>query len=329
MGTATAYTVAGLVSALNKIVVPAFNKKLEKLDQGLSKSIMKKYSITPAEIGNYPFAKFLEGLEEKKGSRVYQRPSDAYNMTIKNVEYDKGLELERVAFERAAAAAQASRPLAGLNIQQDQIDSFQTRSVDHPIEKAMTLLEAGDASTYGTCFDGQNLFDTTHDFSNAAGSQSNIQTGTGETATTIHADILSAIGLMQGFTWTDISGSHTRLLNPKVSQVDIVCAPLLFPIMLKLKNQDNISVSEGNMIKGYIRDIHVWPFSDGDDYYVIDASDDMYKPILFQEESRLEFTLPNLQSDAYKEEGLIRYGANYRGGFGYGAWWKAIMVTNT
>ncbi len=326
---AVAYTVDGLVIAFNKVVVAGFNKKLKKLSSGLMKSIVKKYNVTPSEVANYPFSKFAEGLEEKLGARKYQTLSEAYNMTIMNIEYDKGIVLERTKFERAQAAASLN-PLAGLNIQLDQINSFQVRAVDHPIEKAMAFLEAGDTNTYGVCFDGQNLFDTTHSYGNVAGSQSNILTGGGTTLTLIHEDVLTAIGLLQGFTWTS-DDNHSRLLNPQVTKIDIICAPLLYPKFLKLKQENNISVSEGNMVKGFINDILVYPFSDGDDYYVIDVSDseDDLRPVLFQEEKKLEFNTPNLKSESYIEEGLLKYGANYRGGVGYGAWWRAIQVTNT
>jgi len=327
MPQATGYTVNGLVTAFNKVVSDGFKKTLESLTgTGLASAIMKKYSVSPSDASNYPFSKFSEGLSEKLGARKYQTPSQAYNMAIPNVEYDKGMILERVKFERAAAAAMKN-PLAGVNIYQDQINSFQTRAIDHPIEKAMVLLENGDANTYGVCIDGQNLFDTTHDYGNAAGTQDNTVSGGGETLALIHADVLTALGKLQGFYWTGADNAK-RLLNPRVTKIDIVCAPLLAPIFRSLKAQDNISTSVINEVKGYIGEIHVWPFTDGDDYYVIDTSDDM-RPILFQEEKALEFTTPNLQSESYTEEGLLKYGANYRGGFGYGAWWKAVMVTNS
>jgi len=307
MPQAAGYTVDGLVTAFNKVVTAGGIKKvLESLTGSGLGSILKKYNVTPSESNNYPFSKFMGGMKEKLGARKYQTPNQAYNMAIPNVEYDDGMVLERVKFERAAAAAMKN-PLSGLNIYQDQIDSFQTRAVDHPIEKAMVLLENGDANTYGVCIDGQNLFDTTHDYGNAAGTQDNTVSGGGETLALVHADVMTAIGKIEGFYWTG-SDDAKRLLNPRVT--------------------NNISTSVTNEAKGYIGEIHVWPFTDGDDYYVVDVSDDM-RPILFQEEKALEFTTPNLQSESYTEEGLLKYGANYRGGFGYGAWWKAVMVTNS
>lgn len=321
-----AYTVEGLVTAFNKQVDSRFNPKLTDLS-AIGKSIMTRYNVLPGASADYLFAKFAGGMQEKLGARKYKTLSDAFSMNVKNKKWDDGIALDKVDFERAQAAAKRN-PLQGLNIQEEQLLSFKTRAADHPIERALTLLEAGDANTYGVCFDGQNLFDETHAFDIAAGTQKNIVTGTGETLTLIHADVLSAIGALQGFYWTSGDDGAKRLLNPKVAKIDIVCAPALYPKFMQLKTQDNISATESNSVKGYINDIQVHPFTDSDDYYVIDVSDDK-RPILCQIEDDLKFIEPSLQSDSYIDEGLLKYGAEYRGDVAYGAWWKAVMVTNT
>lgn len=110
-------------------------------------------------------------------------------------------------FERAALA----NSMDGLNIYKQRIAELPIMVKDHPIEMALDMLEVGDASTYGTTFDAQNMFDTTHDYKDSAGTQNNIVTGSGATTVALLlADFQSAKARMNGFYYQQGGSSNAK-----------------------------------------------------------------------------------------------------------------------
>ena len=315
---ATVYTFEQLVDAFNKQVNLDFGKILESISSD-GAAIIKEYNVDPAAQVNYPFGEFVAGLEEFTGTMSYQDATKAFNFTIDNAEYAKGYKVKSIDFERA-------RSLKGLNQFQDNINQLQTRARDHSTERAMTLLIAGAASTYGTCFDGQNLFDTTHSYTNVAGTQDNIVSGTGVTMATVQADILSAIQKFAGFYWTGTDG-EMRLLNSNVTKIDIVCPPEMYSVFLQLKSGMAISSVAANIVSGYIGNIIVKKMTDLNNWFVIN-SNTTHKPIIVQVEKPLEFTYSDTKSEAYRKNRLMEYEVYTSKGIAYGAWWTAVSVTN-
>lgn len=318
----TEYTVIDLVNQLNKALNIDFgNNKLANLSKPLRSAVLKEYTTDLVKNVSYPFGEFIDGLVQLTGSRQYQDAAKMSNFTIENLEWDKGYRIKRADFERAQS-------VVGLNYHQDQINQLQIRAIDHPVERAMLFLENGAASTYGTTFDGQCLFDTTHSFTTAAGTQSNIVTGTGETLATIMADVESVIAAMAGFYWESADGSK-RLFNPTIDAINIICHPTMSGKFKRLQTADMISSTEANAVKGLIASVSAWPFTDADDWYATDATGNRYRPIIGQTEVPVEFSTPNLQGKAYLDDKKLEYGTYYRGNVGYGAWWSAVKVTNT
>lgn len=320
--TGTEYTVKNLVNQFNIALNLDFKQILKRIEDPLKQAVVKKYNSGLVKTTHYPFGEFVEGLEQLTGDMKYQDAAKAYDFTITNVKWGKGYKVDRGEFERA-------QNIQGLNFYQQQINELQIRAVDHPYERAMTLLINGAASTYGTCFDGQNLFDTTHSFSNTSGAQSNIVSGTGSTTlAALHTDILSAIGALAGFSRTN-AASETRLLN-KVTGIHIVCDPSKYHLFLDLMSQTDISSTVKNSAKSFIKGLSVYPQLDAKDYQVIDVSESgTYAPIIYQEEVAPEFRTPNTNSDSFRKADELEWDAYYRGQQAYGAWWKAVVVNNS
>jgi phage major head subunit gpT-like protein len=109
---------------------------------------------------------------------------------------------------------------------------------DHPNELALDMLEVGDAATYGTTFDTQNLFDTTHDYATAAGTQSNLLTGTGVTVATVIVDLGSAISALNAFYYKQggTANSKKRKLNKNMKLL-VVCPDELFNVFETIRTR--------------------------------------------------------------------------------------------
>jgi hypothetical protein len=72
------------------------------------------------------------------------------------------------------------------------------------------------------------------------------------------------------------------------------------------------------------------PFTDTNDWYVIDVSDASQKPFLISMEDEGRLRTPADNPEALANLQALRYafnGISY--GIGYGAWWKACMVANS
>ena len=202
---------------------------------------------------------------------------------------------------------------------------------DHPVELSFDMIEAGDASTYGTTFDGQNLYDTTHDYGTSAGTQNNIVTGTGVTAALIHADILSVLSRFQTFTYQQGGSTATskrRKLNKSMEKLLIVAPNELFGVLKDLKTKDKLATGESNTVKGSF-EFTTLPFTDGGDWYMVITDDPVFKPFLYQIEKTPELDFPTTQDEQAREQKLFTWGAYGRYNVAYGAWWTTIMVTNT
>jgi len=322
-----------LVAQFNVVARTEYNKKYQEFEPKF-KELLYEYQSGPVASVDFPFFGFLQGMEKFTGSRTHQLFPEGHKFTVTNEEWDMAVDIPIKDIERAAAAGS----LAGLNPYQMRISEMPIMVKDHPVELAFDMLEVGDAATYGTCMDGQNFFDTTHNYSNAAGTQNNIVTGTGTTTGAIHTDLLSVIAQFQTFFYM-VGGNNTnsptakqRKLNRTMDKLLIVAPLALHGSLYELQTSTYISTTSGvireNALKGRF-DFITLPFTDTGDWYAVLLDDPIFKPFLYQVEKEPVLDMPSERDTEARERKIFTYGAYGRYNVAYGAWWKAIMVTNT
>ncbi len=319
-------TTRDLLAQFNIVARTEYNRAYQEFDPKF-KELMYEYQSGPVETVDFPFFSFLKGMEKFTGNRKHQTFPDGFKFQVTNKEWDMSVDIPRKDMDRASQI----NSLKGLNPYKQRIADMPRMAKDHPIELAFDMLEAGDANTFGTTFDGQNFFDTTHDYSTSAGSQNNIVTGTGTTAAQIHADILSVLSRFQTFTYQQGGTTNTsqrRKLNKSMNKVLIVAPNELHGVLFDLQNKDRLASGESNTTKGRF-DFTTLPFGDTGDWYAVVTDDPVFKPFLYQVEKTPELDFPTLQDESAREQKLLTWGAYGRYNVAYGAWWKAIQVTNT
>lgn len=315
-----------LLAQLNVVARTEYNKAYQAYEPAL-KGLLYEYPSGPVETMNFPFFAFLSGMELFTGSRKHQTFPEGYNFQVTNKEYDMGVDIPMKDIERAASA----NNMAGLNIYKQRIAEMPAVVKDHPIELALDMLEAGDASTYGLCFDGQNLFDTTHDYGTAAGTQDNvITTGSGVTVANLITDLTTAISRMNGFYFYQggTSNGKKRKLNKDMSKLLVVCPDELFGKFDQIRTQRVLASGEENPMYGRF-EVVSRPFTDTGDWYLVNMANDGFGLFLYQVEKPSELDMPTLQDESYREHKFVTYGAYGRYTVACGAWWKGVMVNNT
>ena len=319
-------TTRALLAQFNIVARTEYNRNYQEFEP-LFKDLLYEYQSGPVETVNFPFFLFLRSMEEFTGSRRHQTFPIGYNFTVTNKEYDMAVDIPRKDIDRAAN----TESMHGLNPYKQRIAEIPRMAKDHPTELAFDMLEAGDASTFGTCFDAQNLFDTTHDYTNAAGTQNNIVTGTGKTAATIHTDLLSALSRAQTFTYQQGGSTNTRQkrkLNKTMNNLLIVGPNEIYAELWDLQTKDKLATGESNTLRGKFK-FATLPFTDNGDWYLLILDNPQFRQFLYQVEKVPELDFPTLQDESARERKVLTWGAYGRYAVAYGAWWTAIMVTNT
>jgi len=322
-------TVKDLLALFNIAAKTDFNRSYQSVEPQI-KGLMYEYPSGPVETMNFPFFGFLKGMEEFTGTRTHQSFPEGYKFTITNKEWDMGLQIRVADMERAANVGNIS----GLQIYKQRIAEMPQIAADHPFELALDMLEAGDASTYGTTFDAQNMFDTTHDYGTAAGTQSNIITsGSGTSVANLITDLTAAITRMNGFYYIQAENGNTtnskrRKLNKKMKLL-VVCPDELYGSFEQVRTQRILASGEENPMMGRF-ELVSRPMTDANDWYLIniDMSDNL-GAFLLQMEKPAELEMPTMQDESYKNNKRFQYGAYARYNVAYGAWWKAVMIQNS
>lgn len=314
-----------LVAEFNIVARTEYNKAYQSFEPQFS-ALMFEYQSGPVETMNFPFFEFLHGMEEFTGSRTHKLFPEGYKFQVVNKEWDMAVDIRMKDLDRAAQVSS----LNGLNPYKTRIAELPRIAKDHPVELAFEMLEAGDANTYGTCFDGQNLFDTTHSYSLAAGTQSNIVTGTGTTVDQIHADVLSALSRLNGFYFNQggTTNAKKRKLNPVVGRFLIVAPDELYGQLYELQTKSRLASSGDNTLLNRF-DFVTRPFTDANDYYVCLVNDPTFRPFLYQIEKAPMLDVPNPNDESMRERKVATWGVYGRYNVAYGAWWKTVQVTNT
>lgn len=305
----------------------AFNKGYMELDPQLA-LLAYKFNSGNVSSTKFPITKIMSKIAKFTGNRVHSNPAEGFYVTITNEEYDGAVDIPR----RDLLRAQQANSITGLDMYVKEIEALGAEAKDQPYEDVLTLLENGHASTYGLTFDGQTLFDTDHAFDNKAGSQSNLLTGTGTTAAQIAADLKAAMSAIRGFYYTmDSAGSANakkRKLNKAPSFV-VVCPDALVQTFEDLNKAEYLS-SSTNTIKGMLSGIISRPFTDANDWYLVDVSEAGVKPFIISEEEAPKIQAPMMNDAALQEHKVMTWGIEGMSyGKAYGAWWKIVKTTNT
>ncbi len=313
-----------------------FNKQYQELNPML-KSISYKYNSGDIEETFFYVNLLFSSHKKFLGSQTYKRIDKMIEHSIKNEEKEtEGIEIPTRKLKRAMQA----NSISGLNMYTQAIGNIAKEAKNAPFEDSLDLLEAGSLNTFGTCFDNQNLFDTTHAFDGKAGTQSNLQTGSGVTTAQISADLKTAMSTLRGFNFTvdneDSSIKKKRKLNGKFNPMKfvVICHSNLYSAFNDIRKAgilvvDTTGGSQSNTLMNQFEIIdHL--FTDQNDYYVMDMSEPTVKPILISMEDEGSLTLPDDSPSAKNDLRVLRYAhKDLSYGLGYGAWWKIIKVTNT
>ncbi|MCA9405057.1 MAG: Mu-like prophage major head subunit gpT family protein [Candidatus Omnitrophica bacterium] len=317
-----------LVAEFNVVARIEYNRAYQEFSPKFN-DLLYEYESGPVAESSFPFFEFLKGMEEFTGTRTHQTFPSGYKFTVQNKEWDMAVDIYRKDWERASNMG--AMRLKGLNPFKLRISEMPKIAKDHPIELAFDMLEAGDASTYGTTFDLQNFFDTTHNYGVVAGTQSNLLTGTGTTEANVEADLSSVAQAFDGFYYAQggTGNAKRRKLNKNWDgTMRIVCPIGLGETFRKLNTKDRLSNGESNPWKGRL-DVVTKHFTDTNDWYAVLVDDPIFRPFLYQVEMPVELDMPTLQDDSYREHKKLSYGAYGRYNVAYGAWWKAIQVANS
>lgn len=320
-------TTKELIAQFNVVARTEYNRAYQEFEPKF-KDVLFEYESGPVASVDFPFFGFLKGMEKFTGSRTHQTFPDGFKFTVTNEEWDMAVDIPRKDIERASNI----NSLKGLNPYRQRIAEMPKMVKDHPVELAFDMLEVGDASTYGTTFDGQNFFDTTHSYSTSAGTMSNIITaGAGVTTANLHTDFLNCMARAQTFVYQqggDTSTSKKRKLNKTMNKILVVCPNELHGAFYDLQNKDRLASGESNTVKGKFEFISL-PFSDATDWYFLILDDATFRPFLYQVEMVPELDMPTLQDENARENKTFTWGAYGRYAVAYGAWWTAIQVQNS
>jgi phage major head subunit gpT-like protein len=323
-----------IVADFNLSAKTEFNKQYEMLEPELQNFALK-YNAGNVSNSKFFINMLFGDVKEWKGTQEYEKVDKVIQQQIDHTEYFvEGVEI----FQRDFKRAQAANSITGLDMYTKMIGDRAMRAKDAPYEIMLDLLEAGDASTYGTCFDGQNLFDTTHAFNSTAGSQSNLLTGTGVSTAQLSDDLKSAISALKGFYYETDTGNGAnkkkRYLNKSGMKLVVVCDATLYAKFNDLRTIENIVIdtnggTQSNSLRNTF-EVVTRPFTDLNDWYLMEVSNPTAKPFLISMEDEGTLKTPADNPEALTNLQVFRYAYNGLSfGVAYGAWWKAVQVTNS
>ncbi len=300
-----------------------FNRGFQSIKPKME-GLLYEYPSGPVAKMNFPFFGFFQGMKKFTGTSDFESFPDAMNFYVENEEWQEGVEIKSRLIKRAAG-------IGDLALYTKRIAELPMVAAEHPYELALDMLEVGDANTYGTCFDAQNLFDTTHSYATSAGSQSNLLTGTGSaTVANVIVDFNSAKSALNGFYIQQggTSNSKKRKLN-KNMRLLVVCPDEMFTIFDNLKTQLTLATGESNTLRGTF-ELESRPMSDSTDWYLINMDNsDGLSLFLHQVEERPILEYPSERDESYKQRKVFQWNMAGSYAIAYGAWWKGIMTTNT
>ncbi|WP_428042787.1 Mu-like prophage major head subunit gpT family protein [Candidatus Avelusimicrobium fimicolum] len=307
-----------LVEEFNQIVKVGFGKQYDEYAPKLH-ALVGSFKVPYSAATKAVFGLFMDGLKKVVSTPIPSETlPDAYKIVVPHEPFAKRIEIPEAEFQR-------SQTVADLSLYQTQVKALATLAKDHPVEMAFDMIEAGASSTYGQCFDGENLFSTSHSYGEAA-SQSNLLTGTGVTEAAIAADLRSATTALEGFFYK--SGNRYKRFNKAVKPL-VICDISKKAIFEDLLRKETISGTT-NTLRGSF-ELIAEKLNSANSWYIIDQDNggvEVNAPIINPIEQAAELT-NNIGQESQVMDKVLKYQVDYRGGFGYGAWWKIVKVANS
>lgn len=217
---------------------------------------------------------------------------------------------------------------------QVRIDEMAQRANAHWAKLLTALIEAGEAATLGTCYDGQYFFDTDHSEGDS-GTQSNdisvdITTTTAPTAAEMETAILTATQKIMGY--KDDQGEPMN--EAARSFVVMVPTPFMSATAAALNNPiiTTGSTSFTNTLVnlgGFSYQIAINPRLTWTTKFALFRADGGVSPFIRQEEESLQISaLAEGSEEEFKNDRHL-YGIKAMRNVGFGYWQKACLVTFT
>ena len=200
-----------------------------------------------------------------------------------------------------------------------RINDLAAKARVHSKKLFIELLKNG---TTDLCYDGLPFFSASH-VEGKSGTQTNLYPGTGTSLAQIQADVEGAVAQMKALK-DDVGEPFDE------SEVVLgVVIPLGLEAAFNKLNTLEMINNTTNSMKGKIRSIVTSArLTDVNDYYIMNIGPGV-KPIVKQNRQPPEFQSLEGDSDAGFMRKTWHYGIDYRVGWGYGLWQKAVKVTNT
>ena len=180
----------------------------------------------------------------------------------------------------------------------------------------------GAAGEVGLCYDGSPFFSATHKYFADDTAQNNLFSGTKAgaipTAAELSADFESARALME-----KVVDEHGEPYNEGELQYMIVASPDLKGTLDRVFGADLLD-NATNTLKGAAKYMTSARLS-GADWYIIETSG-VIKPFVKQNRQEPRFNALEATSEHGFMHKTYKYGVDYRVGFGYGLWQKAVKV---
>jgi phage major head subunit gpT-like protein len=243
---------------------------------------------------------------EWKDSRTLKGLLD-YDYEIKNVSYESTLQVDRD------------------EVDDDQIGNIKIRIQDmarvarnHPRKLFFELVNAGEI---GLCYDGSPFFSTTHKYTADAVAQSNLYSGTKAGALPTVAEFIADFEKVRAGI-EKLKFDNGEPANEGELDLFIWASPDMKSVMDKAFKADQLD-SATNVIKGAAKYGTTSRIS-GADWYVFVTNTNV-KPIVKQMRQPAKFEAMEKGEQAFMNK-LLKYGIDYRIGFGYGLWEKAAKL---
>ena len=252
-------------------------------------------------LGNVP--NLTEWIDSRKLSGLLD-----FDYTIPNKHYEATLQVDRD------------------DIEDDQYGHIKVRIQDlakkakiHPRKLFFDAVAVGNSAL---CFDGLPFFSASHVYKTGGTAYSNLHNGTKAgtypTAAELSSDFELARAKMRSFV-----DDQNEPFNEGELNLVIVASPNLEGTLDKVFGADMISQTT-NTLKGAAKYITSARLT-GADWYIMETSGNI-KPFVKQNRQDPQFAALEGASESGFMSKLYKYGIDYRVGFGYGLWQKAIKI---
>lgn len=266
------------------------------------------------------------GMSEVKGEKHGEELPE-YHLTIRNKEYQGGIEFRRSDIERDKTG----------NIAMTRTREFAARCVNHEVELISSLMLAGDGHTLGYAYDGQNFFSASHS-SHKSGTQKNLLTkttvGALQVATAAAPTSTEAVKAILGVIahMLTIKDDQGKLMNSNAREFFVMTSPVLWQWLVPATVNTTINGGDTNTIvslraDGFNISVGANGLLDYTTEFDVYRTDAPLKPYAIQEEVPLEFNILGEGSEHWKLNNAMLGTAYKRGNVGYARWEYAAHAT--